>query len=64
MFLQAGGIAQPTITVKSKRLHHACGALDSAGWLCSVGIKEDFASLCSKGTSFQFGDTDADAISI
>ena len=64
MFLQASGIAPPSIAVKSKRLRRACGALDSAGWLCSEAIKEAFASLCSKGASFQFGDTDADAVSI
>ena len=60
MFLQASGIAPPSIAVKSKRLRRACGALDSAGWLCSEAIKEGFASLCSKGASFQFGNTDAD----
>ena len=48
MFLQAGGIAQPTTAVKSKRLRRACGALDSAGRLCTEAIKEGFASLCSR----------------
>ena len=39
----------------SNRLRRACGALDSGGGLCSEAIKE---------ASFQFGDTDANAISI
>ena len=52
MFLQASGIAQPSIAVKSKRLRRACGALDSAGGLCSEANKEGFASLCSRERLF------------
>ena len=37
-----------TGAVKCKRLRRAYGALDSAGSLCLSGIKEGFASLCSR----------------